>query len=114
MPPTWVWYQGGGGGRCNVPGFLGRLPVAELWTPGATDFLRITTRAPRTELREGARASSVSMAEDVSEKLLGGRITIEELVRALPYSTLHDVRHSEDLHGRNPEPAEPPTPPDRM
>jgi type IV pilus assembly protein PilB len=100
VPPTKLpWYHGRGCNRCNFTGYLGRLPVAELWTPGDADFLLITKRASLGELREVAKASTVSMAQDVSEKLIEGRTTIEELVRTLPYSSLHEIRQLGCFHG---------------
>jgi type II secretory ATPase GspE/PulE/Tfp pilus assembly ATPase PilB-like protein len=68
--------------------------VAELWTPGDAEFLLITKGASLSELRDAAKASTVSMVEDVSEKLVQGRTNVEELLRTLPYSSLYEMRRS--------------------
>jgi hypothetical protein len=73
------------------------LPVAELWTPADADCLLISKSAPLSELREAAVASTISMADDVGDKLIQGRTTIEELLRTLPYPSIHAMRHSDRL-----------------
>lgn len=96
-PENLVWQQGSGCARCNFSGYHGRLPVAELWTPADADCLLISKSAPLSELREAAVASTISMADDVGDKLIQGRTTIEELLRTLPYPSIHAMRHSDRL-----------------
>jgi type II secretory ATPase GspE/PulE/Tfp pilus assembly ATPase PilB-like protein len=44
------------------------------------------------EIRKSAQGTSLPMADDVAEKLRQGRTNIEELIRALPHSTLRQLR----------------------
>ena len=98
VPPAgMVWFHGEGCARCHFTGYAGRLPVAELWTPGNEDFLQITKRVSLNELRETARGSTITMADDVSEKLVQGRTTVEDLLRTLPYSAIHDMRRTSSI-----------------
>lgn len=83
-----TWYRGRGCPACYSTGYKGRLAVAELWVPSDTDVVNINKQAPFEEIRRSSEASTVSLAEDVRDKLLQGRTNLEELVRMLPYSCL--------------------------
>jgi hypothetical protein len=69
------------------------MSVGELWIPNDIDILLINKDAPFDEIRASARFTTVTMAEDVVDRLLDGRTTLEELVRTLPYSSLIDFRN---------------------
>jgi len=86
------WYKGTGCGHCNFTGYKGRIAVAELWIPSNSDILLINKRAPFDEIVASARKSTISMAEDVRERLRDGSTSLEELIRTLPYSSLHQFR----------------------
>ena len=64
------------------------MGVAELWTPSDADVVLINKQAPFEEIRKSAEASTISIADDVREKLLQGRTSLEELVRVVPLSSL--------------------------
>jgi type IV pilus assembly protein PilB len=87
-PPGLKWYRGRGCPACSGVGYKGRLGVAELWTPSDADVVLINKQAPFEEIRKSAEASTLSIADDVREKLLEGRTSLEELVRVVPLSSL--------------------------
>ena len=86
------WFRGAGCAACNYTGYRGRLILSELWTPNDADVVLISKGAPFEEVRESARNTTLSMADDVSEKLSQGRTNLEELIRALPHSALRQLR----------------------
>jgi type IV pilus assembly protein PilB len=83
-PPPCRWTRGRGCPRCNFTGFRGRVAVAELWTPSPADQALLAAGAAMEEIRASAQRSTVTMAEDVRDKLIEGRTTLEELKRVLP------------------------------
>jgi type II secretory ATPase GspE/PulE/Tfp pilus assembly ATPase PilB-like protein len=86
------WFRGAGCVACNYTGYRGRLILSELWTPNDADVVLINKGAPFDEVRESARHTTLSMADDVTEKLSQGRTNLEELIRALPHSALRQLR----------------------
>ena len=85
------WFRGAGCPACNYTGYRGRLLLSELWTPNDADVVLINKGASFDEVRESARNTTLSMAEDVTEKLSQGRTNLEELIRALPHSALRQL-----------------------
>ena len=85
------WSRGAGCLACNYTGYRGRMILSELWTPNDADVVLINKGAPFEEVRESARRTTLSMADDVAEKLAQGRTTLEELIRALPHSALRQL-----------------------
>jgi len=85
------WFRGAGCPACNYTGYRGRLILSELWTPNDADVVLINKGASFDEVRESARNTTLSMAEDVTEKLSQGRTNLEELIRALPHSALRQL-----------------------
>jgi type IV pilus assembly protein PilB len=85
------WFRGAGCVACNYTGYRGRTLLSELWTPNDADIVLINKGAPFDEVRESARKTTLSMAEDVAEKLEQGRTNLEELIRALPHSALRQL-----------------------
>jgi len=83
-PPPLRWIRGHGCPRCNFTGYRGRVAVAELWTPSGADQSLLAGGAAVDEVRASAQRSTVTMAEDVRDKLVAGRTTLEELKRILP------------------------------
>jgi type IV pilus assembly protein PilB len=90
--PDIRWYRGAGCPACDFTGYAGRIVVGELWVPSDHDVLLINKGAPFDEVVASARASTIAMAEDVRERLQAGVTSLEELVRALPYSSLYRFR----------------------
>jgi type IV pilus assembly protein PilB len=88
VPPALRWYRGSGCARCNVTGYRGRMAVAELWVPSDDDILLINKGAPWDQVVASSAGSTISMAEDVIDRLREGKTNIEELARAIPYSSL--------------------------
>ena len=86
------WFRGAGCSACNYTGYRGRMVLSELWTPNDADVVLINKGAPFEEVRESARRTTLSMADDVAEKLAQGRTNLEELIRALPHSALRQLR----------------------
>jgi type II secretory ATPase GspE/PulE/Tfp pilus assembly ATPase PilB-like protein len=86
------WFRGAGCSACNYTGYRGRMILSELWTPDDADVVLINKGAPFEEVRESSRKTTISMAEDVAEKLALGRTTLEELIRALPHSALRQLQ----------------------
>ena len=61
----------------------GAMIVAELWMPSQADgSILLANRALQRRPHE-PEASTVSMADDVKEKLLAGRTNLEEVLRVL-------------------------------
>jgi len=90
-PVDFEWFRGAGCPACNYTGYHGRLMLSELWTPNDADVVLINKGAPFEEVRESARNTTLSMADDVTEKLSQGRTNLEELIRALPHSALRQL-----------------------
>ena len=86
--PAMPWYRGKGCERCHFTGYSGRMLVGELWVPSDNDVLLINKGAPFDEIVASSRTSTVSMAEDIRDRLRAGEANLEELVRTLPYSSL--------------------------
>jgi type IV pilus assembly protein PilB len=86
------WYRGAGCAACNYTGYRGRMILSELWTPNDADVVLINKGAPFEEVRESARKTTLSMADDVAEKLAQGRTNLEELIRALPHTALRQLQ----------------------
>jgi hypothetical protein len=81
------------------------LILSELWTPNDADVVLINKGAPFDEVRESARHTTLSMADDVTEKLSQGRTNLEELIRALPHSALRQLPHRVGLGACRPRSA---------
>jgi len=85
------WSRGAGCVACHYTGYRGRMVLSELWTPNDADVVLINKGAPFEEIRESARRTTLSMADDVAEKLAQGRTNLEEIIRALPHSALRQL-----------------------
>jgi len=93
VPPTDVrFYRGAGCDECHHSGYKGRLLISELWTPSERDVMLVNDGAPFDTVQESARKSTIPMVDDVVGKLRDGRITLEEVVRAAPHTTLKALR----------------------
>ena len=92
MPAGLTFYQGAGCTTCNHTGYRGRTSIAELWVPSQQDVILISKGANFDEIRESARKSTISMAEDVADRLAAGRTNLEELIRVMPYSAVYRFR----------------------
>lgn len=90
--PDVPFMRGEGCERCQYIGYRGRALVADLWLPDAQDNLLIMRRSPFEEIRESAKRSTISMAQDAHSRLLDCRTTLEELARVLPYSAIAEHR----------------------
>jgi type IV pilus assembly protein PilB len=90
--PSIPWYRGKGCERCHFTGYSGRMLVGELWVPNDSDVLLINKGAPFDEIVASSRLNTVSMGEDVRDRLRAGVANLEELVRMLPYSSLYKFR----------------------
>ena len=86
------WFRGAGCAECNYTGYRGRMVLSELWTPNDADVVLINKGASFEEVRESARRTTLSLADDVAEKLVHGRTNLEELIRALPHSALRQLQ----------------------
>jgi type IV pilus assembly protein PilB len=92
-PPAGArWFRGKGCPACNTTGYRGRMAVAELWVPSEEDIILVNKGAVFDQIRESARASTMSMGDDAWQKLQAGRTNLEELIRTLPYSAVHELR----------------------
>ncbi len=91
-PEGLTFYQGAGCPACNHSGYRGRTSVAELWVPSQQDVILISKGANFDEIRNSARQSTISMAEDVAGRLAEGRTNLEELIRVMPYSAVYRFR----------------------
>jgi type II secretory ATPase GspE/PulE/Tfp pilus assembly ATPase PilB-like protein len=60
--------------------------------PSQQDVILISKGADSDELRNSARRSTISMAQDVLERLAAGRTNLEELIRVMPYSAVYRFR----------------------
>jgi type II secretory ATPase GspE/PulE/Tfp pilus assembly ATPase PilB-like protein len=93
FPPTgFGWFRGAGCDECHHSGYKGRLLIAELLTPSEGDVMLINDGAPFDTIQESARKSTIAMADDVEGKLRDGRITLEEVIRAVPHTTMRALR----------------------
>jgi type II secretory ATPase GspE/PulE/Tfp pilus assembly ATPase PilB-like protein len=91
-PDGLVFYQGTGCRVCNFTGYKGRMSIAELWAPDAEDAILISKQASFDELRTSAHRTTISMAQDVMDRLIAGRTTLEELIRVMPYASVYQFR----------------------
>lgn len=91
-PDDLTFYRGAGCPACNYTGYCGRTCIAEIWVPGEEDVILISKSAPFDEVRASARRRTISMAEDVAERLRAGRTNLEELIRVMPYSAVYQFR----------------------
>ena len=93
VPPRSLrWYRGVGCAVCHHTGYRGRMAVVEFWRPSDDDIRLINSGAPFDQVRGSAEKSTLNMADDALARLRAGRTTLEELVRALPHSTLRHIR----------------------
>jgi type II secretory ATPase GspE/PulE/Tfp pilus assembly ATPase PilB-like protein len=92
LPTAFAWYRGAGCDECHHSGYKGRLLISELWTPSERDVMLINDGASFDAIQESASKSTIAMADDVLGKLRDGRITLEEVVRAVPHSTMKALR----------------------
>ncbi|MCG6880460.1 MAG: GspE/PulE family protein [Deltaproteobacteria bacterium] len=102
-PPSGIrWVAGQKCFYCNHTGYKGRLAVAELWIPNEKDLFLVHDRTDIDVLRKSLHRSkdSVLMAEDAIQKLREEKTTLEELLRALPFSSIYDFRKFQD-HSSN-------------
>ncbi len=77
----------------QLHGLRGRTCVAELWVPSEEDVILISKGAPfDADAGQLARRSTISMVQDVMERLSAGRTNLEELIRMLPYSSVYQFR----------------------
>jgi hypothetical protein len=65
---------------------------AELWTPSEDDIVLINKGVPFEEIKTSTQKSTILMAEDAMEKIQAGKTTLEELKRALHYSSIEQFR----------------------
>ena len=86
-------FKGAGCASCRQVGYRGRTLVADLWLPDEHDNLLIMSKAPFDEVRQSARRTTISMAQDAHSRLAEGGTTLEELARVLPYTSI--VEHRE-------------------
>jgi type II secretory ATPase GspE/PulE/Tfp pilus assembly ATPase PilB-like protein len=91
-PDGLVFYQGTGCPTCNFTGYKGRMSIAELWAPDAEDAILISKQASFDELRASTQRTTISMAQDVMDRLAAGRTTLEELIRVMPYTSVYQFR----------------------
>jgi type II secretory ATPase GspE/PulE/Tfp pilus assembly ATPase PilB-like protein len=91
-PRDLLFYKGRGCNDCHLTGFHGRMIVSELWVPDEEDLILINKGAAFDEVRESARRSTLSMAEDAMVRLVAGRTNLEDLIRMLPYSSIYEFR----------------------
>jgi type IV pilus assembly protein PilB len=92
-PPQGLKFVRGEGCKvCNFTGYRGRSSIDELWVPDEQDVILISKSAPFDEVRTSARRSTISMAQDVLDRLAAGRTNLEELIRVMPYSSVYQFR----------------------
>jgi type II secretory ATPase GspE/PulE/Tfp pilus assembly ATPase PilB-like protein len=91
-PADLVFYRGAGCTACHYTGYRGRTGIAELWVPSQQDVILISKSAPFEEIRASSREGTISMAQDVIERLASGRTNLEELIRVMPYSGVYRFR----------------------
>ncbi|OIP92194.1 MAG: hypothetical protein AUK55_09870 [Syntrophobacteraceae bacterium CG2_30_61_12] len=94
LTPGMKHYQGRKCPECNFRGYKGRFAIGELWVPSETDMLLISKNASFDEIRESSRNSTVPMATDALAKLRAGMTNPDELLRMLPFSSIHDLRRT--------------------
>lgn len=94
QPPAGIrWYKGRGCAQCNSAGYKGRMVAAELWVPSDEDIVLINKAAPFDDIKRSSYKSTLLMAQDMWEKLRDGQTNLEELIRILPYASIHQFRH---------------------
>jgi hypothetical protein len=81
-----------------------RIARAALWTPSENGIVLINKGVPSDEIKASTQRSIILMAEDAMEKIQAGKTTLEELKRALRYSSIEQFRrftNSLTLYQRN-------------
>jgi len=91
-PEGLAFYRGRGCVHCDYSGYRGRSSVAELWWPNEEDVIGISKAAPFERIRESSRRTTISMVDDVMDRLTAGKTNLEELIRVLPYSSVYQFR----------------------
>ncbi len=92
VPDGFTFYRGAGCAACGYSGYKGRTLIVDLWVPDEHDLRLVTRQAPIDEVAASAARTTISMAEDAHTRLVSGRTTLEELLRALPYSAVAEHR----------------------
>jgi type II secretory ATPase GspE/PulE/Tfp pilus assembly ATPase PilB-like protein len=93
IPPMDIqWFRGQKCSLCDYTGYIGRIALAQIWTPNENDVILINKGAVIDELRKSSYQSTVFMIEDAVRLLRDGRTNLEELIRALPYSNIYESR----------------------
>jgi type II secretory ATPase GspE/PulE/Tfp pilus assembly ATPase PilB-like protein len=91
-PPDVHWRREHGCRACHNTGYSGRLAVAELWVPSASDAVLIRRRASNDEIREEALKRMPSLGEDALLKAMQGKTSLEEAARVAPWDDVRLVR----------------------
>ena len=80
IPDDAVFFKGRGCGRCMGSGFVGRIPIYELFVSSPEMQKAIEAGLPHSKLREHALAEGmVELAPAGIEQALAGRTTVEEV-----------------------------------
>ena len=88
------FYQGKGCMTCNYTGFIGRLPIVELWIPTREELLMFNRRPDNLSLRKLVFSSPdrLTMIDDGFRHVERGDTTLEELLRTVPYEQIESGR----------------------
>lgn len=94
-PPSATALRGNGCEACSGTGFLGRIAVAELWSPTDEELLWIRSGLESGVLRERVLERIRCQGQDALEQAMEGRTTLEEALKVVPHG---DVIHAR-MHG---------------
>ena len=92
IPSAFKFYRGAGCEACGHTGYRGRLILADLWVPDEVDMSLIARQASFDLIRQSARRTTLTMAQDASIRLRAGLTTLEELLRVMPYHAIEEHR----------------------
>jgi len=102
VPAGLDFFKGRGCAECNFTGYRGRWVAAELWVPNNQDVILINKGAPFDQIRASSLQSTLLIAESIRGRLREGATTLEELIRALPYSCIQQFRQGEAMAAEAP------------
>jgi type II secretory ATPase GspE/PulE/Tfp pilus assembly ATPase PilB-like protein len=94
-PETPAAFQYGKGCTlCNYTGYLGRIPIVELWVPAREEALFLHKRPDNMTLRDMvfSAAQRHTMLEDGLLRVKSGVSTLDELVRVVPCEQIAEYR----------------------
>ncbi|MCK5681756.1 Flp pilus assembly complex ATPase component TadA [bacterium] len=101
LPESSTCYRGVGCEQCDYTGYLGRMPLAELWVPSSEDLSLILSGKNHDQLVRSSSKNTFSMVDEALCKLKEGSTTIEELLRVVPHAMFKQYFDRKTIDNKN-------------